>query len=67
MDTYDDDPVVSLMAALSSLLEVGDQSWETMVDALPLDDTTKSGLIAREPRALDDLVKRLVEFRSLEE
>lgn len=67
MDTYDADPVASLTTALSRLLDPGDESWEAIVASLPLSDTTKAGLIARETRALDDLVKRLVEHRSLEE
>lgn len=62
---YDQDPVNSLRLAVSSTLGIQCPTWEVMVAQLP-QRYTASGLLAQqETSAMDDLVKQLVEHRSL--
>lgn len=66
-DSYDVDPVGSLTLALSALVGREFSSWDTLVEALPLPGDQRRLLLHRDTAAMDALVKRLVEFRSLEE
>jgi hypothetical protein len=67
MAGYDTDPAASLMQALVPLIESSGETWEEMVDSLPYSVETRQRLRGRDTGAMDDLVKRLVEFRSLEQ
>lgn len=65
--TYDLDPVASLTEALRLLTGHVDLPWDALVGSLAVPYEMKARLSAGDVRAMDDLVKRLVEFRSLEE
>jgi hypothetical protein len=65
LETYDVDPAGSLRIAVSSLLGVDCPTWDTMI-ALMSGHFTASGSLARqETTSMDNLVKQLVEHRSL--
>ena len=65
LETYDHDPAGSLCTAISSLLEVDCPTWESMTTLLPVRYTVTGLLARRETKAMDDLVKQLVEHRAL--
>lgn len=65
LDTYDHDPTGSLCKAIGSLLDVDCPTWESMTKLLPARFTATGSLARRETTAMDDLVKQLVEHRTL--
>ena len=65
LDTYDHDPTGSLRKAIGSLLDVDCPTWESMTKLLPARYTATGSLARRETTAMDDLVKQLVEHRTL--
>lgn len=67
METYDSDPVASLTEALAPLVAGSLSSWEEILDCLPLPPEVRELLRQNDTRAMDDLVKHLVEFRTLEQ
>ena len=62
---YDADPAGSLRVAVSSLLGVECPTWNSMMDVLPVRYTSSGSLARQETTSMDDLVKQLVEHRSL--
>ena len=65
LDTYDTDPAGSLRTAVSSLLGVDCQTWASMTVLVPTHYTASGALERQEMKAMDDLVKQLVEHRAL--
>lgn len=65
MESYDSDPVASLTQALTQIVGAF-SSWDELVEALPVQRQVQERLRAHDTSAMDDLVKQLVEFRSLE-
>jgi len=65
LNSYDADPVDSLRIAVSSLLGVDCPTWDSMTALMPTKYTTSGALGRQETTAMDELVKQLVEHRSL--
>jgi hypothetical protein len=65
LNTYDRDPAGSLQLAISSLLDTECSTWESMTTLMPQKYTASGSLARQETSAMDDLVKQLVEHRSL--
>lgn len=65
LDTYDLNPVQTLALALSITLETEMLTWERMIDLSGLSGEQAVHLRARQTDALDQLLKHLVENRSL--
>ena len=65
LDTYDQDPLGTLSLAISLTKEVSCASWTELVQTLGYDDTRTKNLRDGQTDALDELLKRLVENRSL--
>ena len=65
LDSYDQDPVNSLLLAVSSALGHECPTWESMLLLLPKQYTTSGSLARRDTTSMDDLVKQLVEHRTL--
>ena len=65
LDMYDQDPVNSLRTAVGSALGIECPTWDSMMALLPLQYTESGSLAQQETSAMDDLVKQLVEHRSL--
>ena len=65
LETSDADPAGSLRIAVSSLLGVDFPTWASMIALLPIRYTASGSLARQETPSMDDLVKQLVEHRSL--
>ena len=65
LNTYDEDPVGTLTLAISLTSEVASQSWTDLVGNLGFDIHRTQSLRERDTEALDELLKSLVENRSL--
>ena len=65
LDTYDRDPIGSLQIAVSSLLGVDFPTWDSMIALMPPRYTSSGSLARQETPSMDNLVKQLVEHRSL--
>lgn len=65
LDTYDDDPVGALTAALRVVLDAPGLDWNALVEAADLDATRRTHLLAGDPGALDGLARELNETRTL--
>lgn len=65
LDAYDLNPVQTLALALSIILETEMLTWERMIDLSGLSGEQAVHLRARQTDALDQLLKHLVENRSL--
>jgi hypothetical protein len=63
--TYDDDATGSLVTAIGLTLGITLDSWEQAVSALPYDALIKNDLMHGSTAALDRLLKRFVEERTL--
>lgn len=65
LESYDADPSGSLRTAVSSLLGIECQTWNSMTNLLPVHYTASGMLERQETTAMDNLVKQLVEHRAL--
>ncbi len=65
LDAYDLNPIAALSGALSRTLEVDGLSWDQLVQIADVDEPQRASLLAHETSSLDELLKRLVENRSL--
>lgn len=65
LDHYDLDPVAALTTALFQTLEVRELTWIQLVDQAAFTDNQRVDLLSLRTEALDDLLKHLVENRSL--
>lgn len=65
LDSYDEDPVTALTTALSLILEADQPSWVHLVQLAGKTEVQRNALVAHETVALDELLKQLVENRSL--
>ena len=65
LNAYDTDPTAALSAALCQTLEVDEPSWDRLIRLAATAGPQRTALLARETAALDDLLKLLVENRSL--
>jgi hypothetical protein len=65
LDSYDEDPVTALTTALSLTLEADQPSWAYLVQLAGVTELQRNALLAHETVALDELLKQLVENRSL--
>lgn len=65
LDHYDLDPVAALTTALFQTLEVRELTWIQLVDQTAFTDNQRVDLLSLRTEALDDLLKHLVENRSL--
>ena len=63
--TYDADPIASLTIAVGLIFNVDFDSWEQAVAALPFSNQRKQDLMMGTTQALDQLLKQLVEERTL--
>jgi len=63
--TYDADPVGSLCNAISALLDVPATPWIQLLALLPPAFAESKELMNQDVTALDELVKQLVEQRTL--
>ena len=61
--TYDDDPVAALTTALQITLDLPGEHWTTLVKAAGFTCARRIRLEAREPDALDELLRDLNELR----
>lgn len=65
LDSYDGDPVTALTTALCLTLEVDDATWDELILLAGVTESERKALSAHETAALDELLKKLVEKRSL--
>ena len=65
LDSYDEDPVTALTTALCLILEAEQPSWMHLVQLAGVTEAQRNALLAHETFALDELLKQLVENRSL--
>ena len=65
LNTYDQDPLGTLSLAISLAKEVSVTSWTELVQTLGYDETRTKNLRNGQTDALDELLKSLVEDRSL--
>jgi len=65
MSTYDADPVGSICTAVGSILEVSVTNWQHMMSLLPPSYVRSNELAQQDIAAMDSLVKKLVERRTL--
>lgn len=65
LSTYDQDPLGTLSLAISLAKEVSVTSWTELVQTLGYDETRTKNLRNGQTDALDELLKSLVEDRSL--
>jgi hypothetical protein len=65
LDSYDQDPVTALTTALSLTLEVDEATWDELAQLAGVTESQREALLAHETAALDELLKLLVEKRSL--
>jgi hypothetical protein len=65
LNTYDQDPLGTLSLAISLAKEVSVTSWTELVQTLGYDETRTNNLRNGQTDALDELLKSLVEDRSL--
>ena len=65
LDTYDDDPMGALSVAISLTQEEMLDSWSEVVQKAELDENRAHRLREGHTEACDELLKRLVENRSL--
>ena len=65
LDSYDGDPVTALTTALRLTLEVDDATWDELILLAGVTESERKALSAHETAALDELLKKLVEKRSL--
>jgi len=65
LETYDEEPAGSLRIAVSSLLGVDLPTWDSMIALMPSHFTASGSLARQETTSMDNLVKQLVEHRSL--
>ena len=65
LDTYDDDPIGTLNVAISLTQEKTPGSWAGLVEELGFDVQRSKSLREGRTEALDELLKYLVENRSL--
>ncbi len=65
LETYDEDPAESLRIAVSSLLGVDFPTWDSMIALMPTRYTSSESLARQETSSMDELVKQLVEHRTL--
>ncbi len=65
LDSYDQDPVTALTTALCLTLEVDEGSWDELILLAGVTESQRKALSAHETAALDELLKKLVENRSL--
>jgi hypothetical protein len=65
LQTYDDDPIAALGVALAKVLDVGDSTWQTLVDRAGFAPERATRLLVAEPSALDALARELNELRDL--
>ena len=64
MNDYDRDPVAALARAVAAVLGRNDLDWAALLAAAPIDEPTRSALLARDQRALDALARDLNELRT---
>ena len=65
LDSYDEDPIAALTTALSLTLEADQPSWASLVHLAGVTQLQRHALLAHDTVALDELLKQLVENRSL--
>ena len=65
LDSYDQDPVTALTTALRLTLEVDEVTWDELAQLAGVTESQREALSAHETAALDELLKKLVENRSL--
>ncbi len=65
LDSYDADPVTALTTALLLTLEVDEVTWDELAQLAGVTESQREALSAQETPALDEVLKLLVEKRSL--
>lgn len=63
--TFDDDPIAALTVALRRTIERPMAEWTELVAALSIDEARKRALIARDTRAIEELLRDLIEMREV--
>lgn len=62
---YDADPVAALQRALSIVCRADDVPWDELVRGLGLDADTTERLVSGDLRATDEMLRDLVELRTV--
>ena len=65
LDSYDQDPVTALTTALRLTLEVDAVTWDELTQLAGVTESQREALLTHETAALDEVLKLLVEKRSL--
>ena len=65
LDSYDADPVTALTTALLLTLEVDEVTWDELAQLAGVTESQREALLAHKTPALDEVLKLLVEKRSL--
>ena len=65
LDSYDQNPIMALTTALSLTLEVDEATWDELARLAGVTESQREALLAHETAALDEVLKLLVEKRSL--